>query len=285
MLKKAIQYMILSAVAFTFLNVFVKQLLTFHVFEIVFFRSIGSVVFTMGFLLKNKIPIYGNQKKLLVLRSIVGLSSMALFFAAMKHLPIGSAVSLRYIAPIFAALLAMFLLKEKIKHIQWFFIAITFGGVLVLKGFDTQLTTIGLFYALGAAVLSGVVFILLRKIGNGDHPVVVVNYFMIIATLVSAVLVIPHWKNPVGVEWLLLGCLGLFGYFGQLYMTKAFQGGEVNQIAPIKYMEVIFTMLIGLIWFEETYTLWGFIGICLIILGLSLNMIYGRKANNVKDRK
>lgn len=269
--------MIISALAFTFLNVFVKELLKFHVYEIVFFRSIGSIVFTMGYLLRHKISIYGNQKKLLVLRSIAGLTSMVLFFASMNHIPIGSAVSLRYIAPIFAALLAMVLLKEKIKHVQWFFIAITFGGVLVLKGFDTQINTIGLLYALGAAVFSGFVFILLRKIGTADHPVVVVNYFMIIAAMVSAVMVIPHWKNPVGSEWLLLACLGVFGYFGQLYMTKAFQVGAINQVAPLKYTEVIFTMLVGLTWFEETYTIWGLVGIFLIIIGLSLNMIYGRK--------
>ena len=61
--KKAIQFMIISALSFTFLNVFVKQLLQFHVYQIVFFRSVGSVFFTMGFLLRYKIPVLGNQKK------------------------------------------------------------------------------------------------------------------------------------------------------------------------------------------------------------------------------
>jgi drug/metabolite transporter (DMT)-like permease len=279
--KKAIQFMIISALAFTFLNVFVKQLLQFHVYQIVFFRSVGSVFFTMGFLLRYKIPIFGNQKSLLVIRSLVGVTSMALFFAAMKHLPIGTAVSLRYIAPIFAAFFAIIFLHEKIKHIQWLFFAIAFSGVLILKGFDTQINTIGLLFALSAALLSGVVFILLRKIGKRDHPVVVVNYFMIIAAILSGILVVPYWKNPVGIEWLLLGCLGVFGYFGQIYMTKAFQAEETNQVAPLKYLEVIFTMAIGLSWFDETYTLWGLIGIFLIVIGLTLNIIYGRANNKV----
>jgi drug/metabolite transporter (DMT)-like permease len=50
------------------------------------------------------------------------------------------------------------------------------------------------------------------------------------------------------------------------------QVGETNQVAPLKYLEVIFTVLIGLAWFKETYTLWSVVGMVLIILGLTLNV-------------
>jgi len=67
--------------------------------------------------------------------------------------------------------------------------------------------------------------------------------------------------------------LGVFGYFGQYYMTKALQESEVNRIAPLKYIEVIFTMIIGLIWLGEAYTLISIVGILLILAGLTLNTI------------
>lgn len=276
MLRKAIIYMIISALAFTFLNVMVKYLVRFDTFQIVFFRSVGSLFFTMSFLLKNKIPIYGNSKFLLVIRGIVGLTAMSLFFISLKYLTVGSAVSLRYIAPIFATFFALVLLKEKIKHIQWLFLAIAFSGVLILKGFDTQINTIGFIYAITSAFFSGLVFIIIRKIGNKDHPLVVVNYFMAIATLVGGVLAIRNWTTPVGIEWLLLLSLGVFGFFGQLYLTKAFQITETSQVAPFKYIEVIMTMLIGLLWFGETYTIWSILGILLIIFGLTCNVLVNR---------
>jgi len=84
-----------------------------------FFRSIGSLFFTIPFLLKNKISLLGNQKTLLVIRSVVGLISMTLFFLSLKYIAMGTAVSIRYIAPIFAAFFALIFLKEKIKLIQW----------------------------------------------------------------------------------------------------------------------------------------------------------------------
>ena len=271
MLKKAIQFMIISAIAFAFLNAIVKYLGDFNAYQIVFFRSIGTLVFTIPFLLRNKISILGNKKLLLILRGIFGVITMTLFFISLKYLSMGTAVSLRYTAPLFAAVFALIFLKEKIKHIQWLFFLIAFCGVLVLKGFDTQIGTTGLMIALASAFFSGLVFITIRKIGNSDHPVVVVNYFMMIAVLTGGIMCIPYWITPIGWEWVLLLSLGVFGYVGQLYMTKALQLAETNKAAPLKYIEVIFTMLIGLSWFQESYTLWSLLGIILIVIGLTLN--------------
>ncbi|MFD1016776.1 DMT family transporter [Winogradskyella rapida] len=277
MLKKAIQYMVISALAFTFLNVFVKTLSNFSVYQIVFFRSIGSLFFTFPFLIKNKISFLGNKKGLLILRSVFGVTSMTLFFLSIRYIAMGTAVSIRYIAPIFAAFFALFFLKEKVRFIQWVFFAIAFLGVVILKGFDNNMQVEGIIYALVSALFSGLIFIIIRKIGNQDHPVVVVNYFMIISAVIGGLLAVSSWKNPVGLEWLILMSLGVFGYFAQLYMTKAMQVGETNQVAPLKYLEVIFTMIIGLIWFGETYTIWSLIGILLIVLGLTLNVVTKRK--------
>ena len=106
---------------------------------------------------------------------------------------------------------------------------------------------------------------------------VVVNYFMVISTILGGLLSINNWINPQGMEWLMLGGLGLFGYFGQVYMTKAFQIASTNQVAPLKYLEVVFTLLLGVLLFSEVYTLYSLLGIALIICGLILNALYKGK--------
>ncbi|MDO5980622.1 DMT family transporter [Flavivirga spongiicola] len=269
--------MLISTLAFACMNAIVKQLLHISAFQIVFFRSISSLIFTFTFLLKNNIPIFGNKKKLLILRGIVGVTSMTFFFMSTKYLPIGTAVSLRYMAPIFAAIFAVFLLREKVKLWQWLFFAMAFMGVLVLKGFDAELNSYGLLLACISAIFSGLVYITISKIGKRDHPVVVVNYFMVISAIVGGILSINNWITPVGTEWLLLFGLGVFGYFGQLYMTKAFQVATTNQVAPLKYLEVIYTVLFGIFIFSEVYTFWSLLGISLIIGGLVLNILYKGK--------
>lgn len=269
--------MLISTLSFTVMNGLIKYLTQYNAYQLVFFRSIGSLFFTFGFLWGKRIPVLGKQRKLLLLRAILGTSSMLFFFMAVHYMSIGSAVALRYIAPIFAAIFAILLLKEKVRPIQWLFFISSFVGVLVLKGFDSSIPAVGLLLILLASMLSGLVYIIIRKIGPTEHPVVIVNYFMCVATLVGAVLSIFNWTTPNLTDGLLLLSLGIFGYFGQLFMTKAFQLGETNVIAPLKYVEVIFAIVVGVSFLGETYTIWSFLGMFLIIGGMLLNIWYKKK--------
>ncbi|TWO32914.1 DMT family transporter [Seonamhaeicola sediminis] len=270
--------MLISTLSFACMNSIVKYLVHFSAYQIVFFRSISTLVFTMVFLLRNRVPIMGNNKKILVLRGLVGVTSMTLFFMSTKYLPIGTAVSLRYLAPVFAAIFAILFLKETIRPVQWLFFLMAFSGVVILKGFDMELNSYGLILILISALFSGLVYVVLSKIGKTEHPVVVVNYFMAVSVLVGGLLSIGNWVNPIGIEWILLLGLGVFGYFGQVYMTKAFQTvSSTSQIAPLKYLETIFTLLLGVFIFAEVYTFWSLLGICLIIVGLILNAQFKEK--------
>ena len=272
--------MLISTLAFACMNSTVKYLADVNTYQIVLFRSLGSLVFTFGFLLKNKIPMIGKNNTLLISRAVLGATSMMLFFMSVKYLSIGTAVSLRYVAPIFASIFAVFLLKEKIKRLQWLFFVISLLGVFVLKGFDDQLNTTGLILVMLASILSGLVYVIISKIGKSEHPIVIVNYFMVFATLLGGILSINNWVTPAGNEWLFLMLLGVFGYFGQVYMTKAFQTASTNIVAPIKYFEVIYTATFGVFIFGEIYTFWSLLGISLIIGGLILNIWYTSKFKN-----
>lgn len=104
-----------------------------------------------------------------------------------------------------------------------------------------------------------------------------------IATLTGLVGSINNFIIPNGYEWLLLFLLGFFGFFGQYYMTKAFQNDEASKIAPIKYSEVVFTLSFGVYWFGEVYTLTSLIGIALVILSLTFSVLY--KAKRIRDEQ
>lgn len=256
------------------MSAFVKYLSLFNAYQLVFFRSLGTLMLTSIYLKHLKISFWGNKKTLLIIRGIIGVLSMTLFFLSLKHLSLGSAVTLRYLAPIFATVFAVFLLKEKIKPVQWIFFCIAFLGVYILKGLDPLINNYGLLLVLSAAFFSGLVYVIIRKIGNTEHPVVIVNYFMGIATIFGGFLCLPYWKTPINIEWLLLISLGFFGFFGQLFMTKAFQIAKTNKIAPLKYLEVVFTALLGFFWLGEIYSVWNIVGVFLILIGLLLNFFY-----------
>lgn len=270
--------MLFSTLAFTAMNSLVKHLVHIPTFEVVFFRSIGSAVIATWLVLSKGIPLLGQRRKLLFLRAILGLTAMSLFFMSLKELPVGTAVSLRYLSPIIASILAIFLLKESLRAVQLVLFAIAFSGVLILKGFDDELSVKGLVLVLAAAVFSGSVYVVIRKIGKSEHPLVIVYYFMVLSTLVGFLLALNDWVWPQGGEWAILLSLGVFGFFGQLFMTKAFQLARTNQVAPFKYLEVVFTVVIGITWFHDFYGFWSYVGLIMIILALVLNSFVKTKS-------
>ncbi|MEM6803444.1 MAG: DMT family transporter [Bacteroidota bacterium] len=276
---KALLYMFLCTSSFTVMNSIVKYMEALPALELVFFRAITSCIICVAILRIRGIPILGNNKKILIARALFGVASMATFFLAFKVMPFGSTVSLRYVAPIFAAIMAVFYLKEQIRPLQWFFFALAFAGVVLLKGFDLRISSLGLTYVIISAFFSGVVYVIIRKIGQSEHPLVIVNYFMFIASLTGLIFSWHIWIWPQGQEWLILSSIGIFGFFGQFFMTKAFQIEKTSKVAPMKYMEAIFALLVGWLWLGETYSAWAFVGIVLILAGMLLNVFFkGKKA-------
>ena len=269
--------MLVSAVCFTCMNSIIRYVDHLPTFELVFFRSIGSVICCVFVLMKLKISPVGNNPKILIARGVVGLISLALFYKALQMMPMASAVSLRYLSPFFAAAMAIIFLKEKMYSLQWLFYLSAFAGVLLLKGFDSRITINGLFIILLSAVFSGAVYVLIRKIGNTEHPIVVVSYFMIISASVGGIVSIFDWVQPQGIQWLLLSLIGIFGFVAQYFMTRALQIEEANLVTPFKYSEVIFTLLAGWAMFGEQQTLLAIMAMALIIVSLIANIVTNQK--------
>ena len=279
--QKSVIYMLLSTLFFAMMSTMVKYLKDFGAFQLVFFRSLGTLVFTTSFIIYCKIPLWGNQKKLLLLRGLTGTSSMVLFFMALHFMTLGSAVTLRYTAPLFVALLAILFLGEKIELIQWVFFCISFLGVVLVKGFDNTVDFIGLGIILLSSLTSAITYILISKIGPKDHYLVIINYFMLTATLVGALGSFFQWKTPQATEWLYFILLGLFGLIAQILMTQAFQIGPAYKIAPFKFVEVIFSLAFGVLVFMDVYTFYSILGMILIIFGLVLNGAYKRNKESL----
>lgn len=271
-LPVGVKYMLIATLAFTLMQTVVKHLKPLHTFEITFFRSAITSLCCFIYLAYYRLPFIGNNQKILIARAFLGIISMTAFFFTLQWMPFGASVSLKYLSPIFAAIVAVLFLKEKIKRVQWLFLGMALAGVILLKGYDNRISIWGLGIGLLGAIAGGLIYPLIRRIGKSEHPMVIINYFMFIATILLGLLMLPYWTFPTTNEWLLLLLMGFAGFWAQVFMTKAFQAGEVNMIAPLKYLEVIYALLIGLIWYGEKYALLSFLGIVLILGGTLLNL-------------
>ena len=264
--------MLLAALFFAAMQALVKLIVGLHVFEVVFFRSVVTASLCIGYLKARNIPMWGEQRVNLLLRALYGVISMTLFFYTIQLMPLGASVSLKYLSPVFAAIFAVPFLKEQIRPIQWLFFAGAFMGVLLLRGFDTRIDTLSLILGLIGAVFGGLVYVMIRRIGKAEHPMVIINYFMVLSSIVTGIAMIPFWELPSTMEWVYLVTIGVLGYFGQVYMTKSLQLEMASRVTPVKYIEVIYSLILGLIWFGEGYGFLSFVGILLIVGSMLCNL-------------
>lgn len=270
--------MVLSAFFFGCANLALGYVNHLPTFQLVFFRAIGTVICCIFILAKKQINPIGNHPKWLILRSLVGITSLVLFYKALQLMPIASAVSLRYLSPFFASLLAVLLLKERMKWLQWIFLLSAFIGVIMLKDFDNRIPLFGLLIALTSSVFSGGVYVIIRKIGSSEHPIVIINYFMTTALVIGGTFTLFDWVTPKDWEWAALLIIGLLGFGGQLYMTKALQMAEANLVTPFKYSEVIFTITLGWVFLGEYQTTWTILAMTIIILSI-LGNVWAKRTN------
>ncbi len=267
--------MLVSTACFTVMQSLIKFMPADHIptIEQTFFRSFVTWIFCLIFMLRNKVTFKTKNIKLIALRSVIGSISMFSFFYILPRIPLGSSVALKYLSPIFTAIFAVFMLNEKLKRQQWLYFLISFIGVVLLKGFDARISFFDFTLGIISAVSGGILYILIRKIGDDDDPSVVVHYFMLFASIISGILMIPYWVTPNFYDSLLFLGVGYSGYVAQIYMTKAFQQkDDANYLAIFKYLEAIYAIIIGYLIFGETYTYLSFFGIVLIFVGLILTI-------------
>ena len=183
-----------------------------------------------------------------------------MFFYTLQKMPLGSAMTIQYLSPIFTAFFAIFILGEKMYKVQWLFFLVSFGGIALIKGFDPSVDFKLFTMGVCSALFAGLAYNCIRKVKDTDHPLVVVFYFPLIAVPFMAIISIWHWVQPIGVEWLLLLLMGLFTQVAQVYMTKALQNAEANEVTGLKYLGIIFALGFDIFIFDVRYQSMALLG-------------------------
>ncbi len=273
-LSPGVRYMLIASLVFSIMNVCVKMVSHIPAIEVVFFRALISLIISYWILRKRKVSVWGNNKKVLILRGVVGSISLVMLFSTFQNMPLASAVLLHYLSPIFTAVLALLVLKEKIYKVQFFFFAVCFAGIFMIKGFDSRVETLYFLLGIGAAFLAACAYTSIRVLKDSEDPLVIVFYFPLVALPFAGILSIFYWEMPQGWDWLWLLSIGILTQIAQVFLTKAYQAEAAASVASINYIGIIYALLFGFFIFEELYPFQTFFGMLLVVIGVVLNVTF-----------
>ena len=291
-MNKGIFYIIISGLSFLVVNFFVKlfgsgpnnpvlpNLQKIPAHELVLARSIISLVISFVIIFRNNLPLFGVNKRWLIIRGAFGTLALTIFFLSIQNLPFSISATIQYLAPIFTMIFAAFLLNEKILKIQWILVSMAFVGVAVvsLNGYILKDETLNIdFFWIGMGLLSascsGVAYIAIVKLKSTDHPVSVVSFFPLIAAPAMIVWCCFDFVMPRGIEWLILLLIGIFTQIAQISLTRALHLDHASKIIPFQYLGSIYALLVGFLILDERLNAVIISGVALILIGVTLNSI------------
>ena len=262
--------MLVAALGFAIMGALVKVGATkFSSAELVFYRSAFGLIAIYAFIFAKKLPLKTPVMVKHMSRSLVGFGSLALFFYAIAHLPLASAITLNYTSPLFLAFFMPFFLHERPKKLVYVAILVGFIGVILVlqptfNKTDALAGTLGLASGIGASFA----YIYVKQLGNlGEPDWRTVFYFTFVSTIGAGAWMLFNQFTRLSWQDLptLIG-LGVSATIAQLALTRAYRTGKTLTVASLAYVTVIIASFFGVIFWQEQLTYGEWCGIGLIIL-------------------
>lgn len=269
--------MFLSTLFFSLANICVKKVGHLPAMEIVFFRCLIGVGFCLYGIRRAGADWRGSNRTVLFFRGFFGTSALFCFFLTVQNIPLASAMTIQYLSPIFTSVISIFLLREKVAPMQWFFYALAFAGVLSIEQFDTRVSPFYLGLGIMSAFGSGMAYNLVRSLKEKEHPLTVVFHFQFIGMVAGLIVTIFNWRTPESWDWLYLVAIGVFSQLGQVFLTDALQKENAASVAIILYTGLIYGLSFGWFLFGEPQGIETLFGMLLVVAGVGASVVYGRR--------
>ena len=251
--------------------------------EIVFFRNIIGIVLILYALKHTRPTLSGGKFYLLIQRGMLGFFAMTLFFYTVTTIPLGEAITLNKTSPLFVAVLAYYLLGEKLNLRTVFALFTGFMGIVfILKPFGMSISYEHLLGILGGFFAASA-YATIKKIKDIYDSRIIVLSFVGIGTIMPAILFLisPYINPPKFIEflfpvfimpstayvWSLIIFMAIISTLSQWLLTKAYSHSNLSIIGVISYTNIPFSIGIGYMLGDKFPDFLTWLGIGLIILG------------------
>lgn len=259
---RAALWMILSSAAFAGLIATIRQASQeLHFFEIAFFRCLFGFLFMMPWLARAGIDALRTERlPLYLLRAVIGLCFMTTWFWSISITPMAIVTSLFFASTLFAAVLAVLVLREKVGPRRWAAMILGFLGVLVVLRPGVDEVTFGAMLSLGAAALAGISLTVVKLLSRTERPEAIVTYMALLLIPLSLVPALFVWVWPSWEVLAWLVAVSGFATLGHWGMTRAFRLSDTSAVMPFMYAQLPFVAAIGFVAYGEVPDIYTWIG-------------------------
>lgn len=243
--------------------------------ELVLARVVVTFVMSWWVLRAMSISPWGNNRRLLFARGVCGFMGLSCYFYALSHLPIADATVIQFCNPVLTAIIAAAVLRERLSGLDLFAAVCAMTGVVLVAqptflfptGESLDLVAVGV--ATVGTVFSALAYVIIRRLGETEDPMVVVFYFPLVTGPASLpILAVEGLVMPTPSEWLLLLGIGVCAQFGQIQMTKGFKLEPAARASAVTYLQIVLAYTWGILFFSEIPNRLSLLGAGLVLAGV-----------------
>jgi drug/metabolite transporter (DMT)-like permease len=220
--------------------------------EIVFLRAIFTLIATMPFVFRpGKVSWRTNNLSLQVLRGVVGVGSMWMWYYALANMPLADAGVLSFTTPIFITIGAFLYFREPVGMVRGGAVVIgLIGAVVVLKPGFAVVSPAAI-----AAVVSSILWagslLIAKDLARFDSTITISFYQPLLVAPIAAVAMIPVWVMPSGGAWLALMAMGVAAALGNFAFVQALRMTDASTLMPADYVRLLWMVTWGFFVFGE----------------------------------
>ena len=266
--SRGIIHILLAALCFSLMTLFLKLAGDLPTMQKAFFRNIVALFMALAILSRSKEKFKIQKKTLpgLLMRCMFGTAGLIANFWAIDHLDLADSNMLNKMSPFFAMIMSIFILKEVPDIFEWITIVIAFIGVVFIVkpglGLASLPALVGLFSGFGA----GTAYAFLRKVtSNGERGTIVVMCFSLFSTLVTLPFLIFDFVPMTKLQLIFMLLSGVSAMGGQMNITAAYTYAPAKEISIYDYSQVVFAALWGVLFFSEIPDILSVMGYVIII--------------------
>lgn len=272
-------WMLFASFAFAAMGAAVKLASgSFSTSELLMYRGLVGTVILLFMVRHQGGSLRSAFPKEHLWRSAVGVTSLWLWFFAIGRLPLATAVTLNYMAPIWIAAGFFVLGWWRGRHqVEWpliLAVAMSFAGVtLVLRPAVETNQWLGGLAGVLSSVISAMAYMQVRRLGQMGEPEYRVVFYFSLTTTVAGFVGTLATGDAAGVHFHPLGwhnaglllAIGLPALFAQMAMTRAYRVGKVLVVANLQYTGIVFSSVWGLLLWGDRFDwhVWCGIGVIL----------------------
>ena len=263
-------YTLVSVICASIMVIIVKILSeTANIYTILFYRGFFGFVLVTSLLIKIKTSqLYTKKIHVHFFRSAINATALFFWFNALTLSPLAEVSAIGNSAPIFATLLAIFLLKEKIFFKRILAIALGFIGVLLIVKPVIHQVEVGYYYALAAAILWGFLVIFLKNLSKTENYFSVIFYFQLFLFVFFGIFFYQEIETISKNNFFWLLAMAFFGNLSQLFYFQALKYKDVTYLTPFEYLKFVIITILAIIFFNEAPTFSTYLGSLVIFIGI-----------------